>query len=105
VSLAWPAQLARIRAQARARGDERGELFLDLLLATGARISSRTQADNRSAVLHGQMPYLNLYIGVKGKGRTDRQHRAWLRAPDVVLAKIRAHVTGTPSGAMLVGYS
>jgi len=33
-------------------------LFFDLLLATGARISSLIQADNRSAVLHGQMPYL-----------------------------------------------
>lgn len=105
VSLAWPAQLARIRAQARARGDDRGELLLDLLLATGARFASVIQADNRSAVLHGQMPYLNLYIGVKGKGRTDRRHRAWLHAPDVVLAEIRSQVTGTPSGAMLVGYS
>jgi hypothetical protein len=80
-------------------------LFLDLLLATGARISSLIQADNRSAVLHGQMPYLNLYVGVKGKGRTVRWHRAWLQAPDVVLAKIRVQVTGTPPGAMLVGYS
>ncbi len=105
VSLAWPAQLARIRTQARTRHDERGELLLDLLLATGARISSLILADNRSAILHGQMPYLNLYIGVKGKGRTERRHRAPLQAPDVVLAKIRTRVAGTPPGAMLVGYS
>jgi len=78
VALTWPAQLARIRTQARERGDLRGTVLLDLMLATGARIASLLQADNRSAVLHGQEPYLNLYIGVKGKGRSRRRHRAWV---------------------------
>ncbi len=103
VSLAWPAQIARIRSACRTGGDSTSQLALDLLVATAARLDSILQVDGRSAKLHGQDPYLDLYIGVKSKRSTPRTYRARFVAPPEQLVTLQRRLGGQPLEDLILG--
>jgi hypothetical protein len=103
VSLAWPAQIGRIRSACRTGGDSTSELALDLLVATAARLDSILQADGRSAKLHGQDPYLDLYIGVKSKLSAPRTYRARFVAPPEQLVTVQRRLGGQPLKDLILG--
>lgn len=103
VSLAWPAQIARIRSACRTDGDSTSQLALDLLVATAARLDSILQVDGRSAKLHGQDPYLDLYIGVKAKLSAPRTYRARFVAPPEQLVTLQRRLDGQPLEDLILG--
>lgn len=103
VSLAWPAQIGRMRSACRTEGDSTSELALDLLVATAARLDSVLQADGRSVTLHGQDPYLDLYIGVKAKLGAPRTYRARFVAPPDQFLTFQRRLSSQPLKDLILG--